>query len=244
MNVGHAKVHVANPTGVLVTRPAADAAATGTLLTALGYTPILAPMLDIAILNKAHPERVQAILLTSGNALAGLPPPAHFAKPDIPVLAVGDVTAAKTRAHGFTNVLSAGRDADALAKLALQICHPAGGPLLLPCGSGQGFTLATRLRGLDFRVMRRTVYKAVPARTFPAEAAEALAKQSVHAALFLSAETAAVFVRLLPSVLCPSLSRVNALAIGAPAADVLSCLPWREVRRAAAPTLDDVLALL
>jgi uroporphyrinogen-III synthase len=84
----------------------------------------------------------------------------------------------------------------------------------------------------------------VPARAFPAAAEEALAKQSVHAALFLSSETAAAFVRLLPSVLCPSLSRVNALAIGAPAADVLKSLPWREVRLAAAPTLDDVLALL
>jgi uroporphyrinogen-III synthase len=227
--------------GVLVTRPAAELAATGERLAALGYTPIQAPMLDIVTYRKTLPVDVQALLLTSANALPGL---AHWPRPDIQVLAVGDVTAAKARAQGFTHVLSAGRDAEALAKLALQMCHPAGPPLLLPCGSGQGLTLATKLRGLDFRVTRRTVYKAVPARAFPAAAAQALAKQSVHAALFLSSETAAVFVRLLPAVLHPSLSQVHALAIGAPAADVLSSLPWREVRLAAAPTLDDVLALL
>jgi uroporphyrinogen-III synthase len=100
------------------------------------------------------------------------------------------------------------------------------------------------LRAANFRVVRRTVYETNAVASFPHPAAEALAKQRVHAALFLSAETAAAFVRLLPSVLCPSLSRVCALAIGAPAADVLKSLPWREVRLAAAPTLDDVLALL
>ncbi len=226
---------------MLVTRPAAEAAATGERLATLGYTPILAPMLDIAVLHTSPPTRPQALLLTSANALPGL---AHWPRPDIPVLAVGDVTAAKARAHGFGNVLSAGRDAAALAALALQICHPTGGPLLLASGRGQGLALATRLRGLDFRVIRRAVYEAVPVRSFPAAAAEALAKHGVHAALFLSAETAAVFVRLLPSVLRPSLSGVHALAIGAPAADVLKSLPWREVRLAAAPTLDDVLALL
>jgi len=226
---------------VLVTRPAADAAATGERLAKLGYTPIPAPMLDIVTHRKTLPTGAQALLLTSANALPGL---AHWTRPEIPVLAVGDVTAARARAHGFANVLSAGRDAEALAALALQICHPTGGPLLLACGTGQGRGLAARLRGLDFRVIRRTVYQALPARSFPDAAAEALAKQRVHAALFLSSETAAVFVRLLPSVLRPSLSRVHALAIGAPAADVLKSLPWREVRLAAAPTLDDVLALL
>jgi uroporphyrinogen-III synthase len=234
-------VDFVHPTSVLVTRPAADLAATGERLTALGYTPIPAPMLDIVTHRKPLPMGAQALLLTSANALPGL---SHWPRPDIQVLAVGDVTAEKARAQGFANVLSAGRDAEALAKLALQICHPSGGPLLLACGSRQGRGLATRLRGLDFRVIRRTVYQARPARTFPAAAAEALAKESVHAALFLSAETAAVFVRLLPSVLRPSLSGVHALAIGAPAADVLKSLPWREVRLAAAPTLDDVLALL
>jgi len=229
---------------VLVTRPAGDAEATGERLAALGFTPIAAPMLTIDILPKTLSVHAQAILLTSANALAALPEPLHWQRPDLPVLAVGDATAAKARIHGFATVHSAGRDAEALAQLVLQLCHPARGPLLLACGSRQGLALAKRLRSTGFKVIRRTVYKAVPARVFPAAAAQALAKQSVHAALFLSAETAAVFVRLLPSVLCPSLSRVNALAIGAPAADVLSSLPWREVRRAAAPTLDDVLALL
>jgi len=232
---------ILDASGVLVTRPVADAAATGERLAALGYTPILAPMLDIVTHRKTLPVGVQALLLTSANALPGL---AHWPRRDIPVLAVGDVTAAKARAQGFAHVFSAGRDAEALAALALQICHPARGALLLACGAGQGLALAAALRRHHFGVIRRTVYEALPAGTFPAAAAEALAKQRVHAALFLSSETASVFVRLLPSVLRPSLSRVHALAIGAPAADVLKSLPWCEVRLAAAPTLDDVLALL
>ncbi len=226
---------------MLVTRPAAEAIATGERLASLGYAPILAPMLEIRVLPKDLPH-AQAILLTSGNAVAGLPDPALWAGQK--VLAVGDATAARARAQGFANVMSAGGDAEALAALALQVCHPGRGPLLLACGRRQGSALAARLRAANFRVVRRTVYETNAVASFPHPAAEALAKQRVHAALFLSAETAAAFVRLLPSVLCPSLSRVCALAIGAPAADVLKSLPWREVRLAAAPTLDDVLALL
>ena len=83
---------------------------------------------------------VQAVLLTSANAvIPGLP--------DARVLAVGDATAARARAAGFTDVQSAGRDAAALAVLVEQTCRPAAGPLLLASGEGQGMALATQLRG-------------------------------------------------------------------------------------------------
>jgi uroporphyrinogen-III synthase len=104
--------------------------------------------------------------------------------------------------------------------------------------------LAARLRGRGFQVIRRTVYAAEPVSTFPAAARAALEEGVLCAALFLSAETARAFCRLLPSGLRPSLSSVEALAIGEPAALALKALPWRHVRVAARPTLDEVLALL
>ena len=71
-----------------------------------------------------------------------------------------------------------------------------------------------------------------------------LRAELLHAALFLSAETARAFVCLLRPELVASLENVLALAIGKQAADALKPLRWRQIRLAPSPTLDDVLALL
>ncbi len=204
----------------------------------LGFTPVVSPVIQIRPLSPAIPANVQAVLVTSGNALAGLAP-AH-----IKLLAVGDVTAARARVHGFTDVLSAGRDAVALAELASARLSPSDGPLLLVCGRGQGGPICADLRARGFRVVRRVTYAAEPVRLFPENAAESLRAGRAHAAVFMSAETANVFVRLLPAALTPELANVLALAIGKTAAEALKVLPWRQVRLARSPTLDDVLAQL
>jgi len=184
------------------------------------------------------PRLVQAVLVTSGNALHGLPPSA------VPLLAVGDATAERARAAEFASVHSAAGDGSALVALATRLLRPDAGPLLLACGRGQGQALATSLRAQAFTVIRRVTYAAAPVAAFPAAAADALRADAVHAALFLSAETAAAFVRLLPPALAVTLENVLALAIGKAAADALKPLLWRQIRLAHSPTLDDVLALL
>lgn len=224
--------------GVLITRPEAEAATTARRVAALGFTPVVAPVLRIAPRSPAIPASCQAVLVTSGNALPGLP------DMTLPLFAVGDATAARARALGFATVMSAGRDAAALAALADQSLDPARGPVLVACGAGQGAALCAALRGAGFRVVRRVTYAAVPVAGFPQAGAVALRAGDVRAALFLSAETARVFARLLPPGLRAALQNVRAVAIGKPAADALHALPWREVRLARNPSLDDVLAQL
>jgi uroporphyrinogen-III synthase len=184
------------------------------------------------------PAAVQALLLTSGNALGTITPW------PVKVLTVGDTTAARAQAAGFADVESAGRDATAMIALASQRLNPADGPVLLACGARQGHKVATSLREAGFRVLRRVTYRAAPISKFPASVGAALQAGQLHAAIFMSAETAAAFVRRCPPHLHPSLRNVLALAIGKPAADALEALPWREVRLASQPTLDGVLALL
>jgi uroporphyrinogen-III synthase len=222
----------------MITRPQEDAAATAARISALGWRPVIAPMLRIERRVPAVPDNVQAILVTSGNALASLRPSAT------PLIAVGDATAARARAAGFTQVRSAGRDAQALAALVAATQRPGQGPLLLACGARQGENLAADLRGRGFRVIRRVCYVAYPVQRFPCQAAESLRSGELHAVVFLSAETAAAFVRLLPPEFFHALASVAALAIGPAAAEVLERLPWLRVCRAQNPTLDDVLALI
>ncbi len=225
-------------TAVLITRPQPGAEATAARVRALGLVPLVAPVMRVRRFAPVLPHRVQAVLVTSGNALEGL------AAWDVPVFAVGDATAGKARAAGFGDVRSAAGDAVALAALVGGVLQPAAGPLLLLSGAGQGLPLAAALRGAGFRVVRRVTYAAGPVARFPALAADALRRDSVHAAIFLSAETAATFVRLVPASCAPHLTGILALAIGKAAADALKPLPWRQVRLARTPNLDDVLALL
>jgi uroporphyrinogen-III synthase len=211
------------------------------VLSAAGWRPIVTPFLTMqpCVAHLPAADALLAVLAASGNAAEAVPDSHH----GLPLLAVGDATAARARAAGFTTVHSAGGDAPALAALAAQMFDPARGPLLLACGAGQGGTLAIMLRRHGFRVHRRTVYIARGVRRFPPAAVAALG-EGLHAALFFSAETARVFARLLPRGLLPALAGVEALVIGSDAAAALQHLPWRGVRVAVRPTQDGVLALL
>ncbi|HET9019222.1 MAG TPA: uroporphyrinogen-III synthase [Acetobacteraceae bacterium] len=229
------------PDTVLVTRPEPGASETAARLRALGRVPLLAPMLTI----RPHPlvptGRPQAVLVTSGNALPALPSTLRT----LPLLAVGDATAARARASGFATVRSAGRDATALAALAGQVCRPADGALLLASGAGQGAPLAAALRAQGFRVQRRVAYAAAPAEAIPDDAAAALRAGEVAAALFFSAETARVFVTRLPALLPVAVAgKVIAIALSPVVARALGPLPWRAIRVASHPNQDELLNLL
>ena len=223
----------------MVTRPEPGASETARHLRALHHDPIIAPLLHIRPLALAPFGTVGAVLVTSGNAVPFLPASLH----GVPLLAVGHATAGRARSAGFSNIASADGDAAALAELTRRACAP-GTALLFATARGQGAPLAAALRAHGFAVHRRAVYAARPAARMPPAATRALRDGRLAAALFLSAETARVFVRLLPPLLHPALAAVDALAIGQPAADALCVLPWRRVRVSAKPTQDSLLALL
>lgn len=229
--------------GVLITRPEPGASETASRIAVLGLHAIIAPLLRIRRLRPNLPpaERLQAVLATSGNAVAALPD-SHR---DLLLLTVGEATAARARAAGFANVMSADGDSRALAALAVQICEPGGLTLLLAVGSGQGDALAATMRGRGFRVVRRAVYAAAPVPALPEAARRALADGTLRAALFFSAATARHCVHLLRRArLDQAVHPVDALAIGQPAAVALEALPWRRIRVAAQPNQDAMLALL
>jgi uroporphyrinogen-III synthase len=232
---------------VLITRPEPGAGETAERIRELGFEPVQAPMLRVKVLRvKVWTGRlpgggIQAVLATSGNAIAGL----SGMNRSIRLLAVGDATADRARAAGFTNVASAGGDAGDLAELVSRSLVPREGPLLLACGRGHGLPLAATLRGAGFRVLRRIVYAAEPVRDLTAPALIALRAGQVRAALFFSAETARQFVLLAcRHGLQESVREVAALAISAPVGVALSVLPWGDVLIAARPNQDELLALL
>ena len=228
---------------VLVTRPEPEAHETAARLSALGRRAVLAPMLAITPLpaRLPDPDALQAIVAGSLNAVRALPPALHA----VPLLAVGDATAAGARALGFRDVRSAAGDARALAALAGATLDPAGKPLLLPTRAREGLRLAADLRARGFAVLRRIVYAAHPTRTLPPAAAAALAAGDVDAALFFSASAARSFARIVrANAVAGRLGGVTACAISEAAAAALAGLGFLTVRVAARPDQESLLALL
>jgi uroporphyrinogen-III synthase len=234
--------------GILVTRPEPGAAETGRRLAALGFEPILAPALLLAP-RPFKPPPAQALLLTSRAAARSLAP-GEGLPADLPVLAVGEATAAEARSRGFREVVAAEGDGAALVALIAGRLQPAAGPLLLAVGAGYGADLAAALREAGFRVWRRVAYAAVPAPALPGEAIAALKRDNhVVAALFFSPRSARCAVSLLRSAgLAEQAGSVVALAISrrvaAAAASALAPLAWQDIRVAARPDQDALLRLL
>jgi uroporphyrinogen-III synthase len=228
---------------ILITRPEPGASATAARVAALGLVPLVAPVFAVRPTGSVlpRPEDITAVLLTSSSAIPALLSDYH----DVPVLTVGDATATRARAAGFSNVVSAAGDANDLASLAKAQLARNARPILLAVGQLQGNALADELRVAGFRVLRRVVYSTVPARALTAPAVAALRSGQVRAALFFSAETAQHFVQLVQRArMGAALQSVEAISIGRPAVMALGQMKWRRIRVAARPNQDEMLALL
>ncbi len=177
---------------VLVTRPEPDGARTAAKLRARGCQVMLAPLLRIVPLKPDLGGAWDALALTSINAVRALADRAEgkalFA---IPAYAVGDRTADAARATGFAEVVSAGGDVDALARLMMAQLRP-GARVLHLAGQNRSGDLAGALGGVA--VETRVVYSAQAASQFPQDVNAALAARQLDGALHFSQRTAAIYL--------------------------------------------------
>ena len=187
---------------ILVTRPQPDNETTGASLRARGFDVLLAPMLrfePMALLEDEDADYA-AIIVTSANALRAIEPqlPGHrWLK--LPLLAVGDRTAAAARRAGFSKIISAEGDSQDLRELILAKARGkkrefGRGPLLYLAGADLSRDLAGELGEHGLTVVTRTTYRMVASSDLPPEALEAIAANQVQAVLHYSARSARVFV--------------------------------------------------
>ena len=222
---------------VWVTRAEPGAARTADRLTALGFTPIVAPLLTLAPLPNAldaapEPDAVAILALTSPNGVEAFAPLIPRFR-DHPVFAVGDATAEAARAAGFTDVRSASGDIHALARLIATEAPT--GPLLAP-GAREP---AGDLPGLlpDRPVQRLPVYAAFETDTAAPETFDAVMLHSPRAARALASTLAASLPRAAAS------GRI-AICISEAAATPLRSFDFAEIRIAATPDEPGMLSAL
>ncbi len=210
---------------IWVTRAQPGASATAARLAALGYEPVVAPLIE------TRPREVTidltgvaALAFTSAAAVRAYAARAAFrgAGWDLPVFAVGQATAQAAREAGFANVLSADGDATALA--ALIATQDLTGEILHP-GAAE---LAADLPGVRALAIYDTRPAALPA-GFTTQGLDAVLLHSPRAARLLAA--------------LPPPPGLTALCLSPAVAEPLTGLGL-DVRIAKAPNEEALLALI
>jgi uroporphyrinogen-III synthase len=227
----------------LVTRPQGEAAELVAALAARGIAAIVEPLLDIHYRDGPIPDfaGVQAILCTSANGVRALARLTEMR--DLPLLAVGDATAARARAEGFARVDSAGGNVGDLARLADARLRAGAGRLLHVAGGVVAGDLAGALSRRGFAVERAVLYEARPAASLGAATVRAFAGGEVDFALFFSPRTALIFARLAAAAgLGEAVRRVIAVSLSAAADAALGGLRFDERRIAERPDQGGLLA--
>ncbi len=185
---------------LIITRPLYDAKATAAQLEKLGHEGIPAPLLEIsAIADASIPnESWQAVLVSSANAVRaleelGLAEKLH----KIPLLAVGEASAAAARSAGFELVESANGDLPALVETATRRLDPESGPLLYLSGKVVSGDLKGQLEERGFTVQREEIYAANAVEKMPAAASAALAQRDVDGVGLFSRRSARIWLSFL-----------------------------------------------
>lgn len=230
---------------VLITRPRDDAAATAARLAAMGAEAVIEPLLDIRFIPGPAPNLrdVQAILITSANGARAFA--AATPVRGLPLLAVGDASAAEAKRLGFAAVRSAGGDVATLARLVETTLAPQGGALLQVAANAEAGDLAGRLSAAGFEVRKARLYESCPVKGLSDSLVEGLKSARIDAAVFFSPRTARTFVTLAEAAgVSGDLRSVAAYALSPAVAEELRAADWRAVRVAPRPEQDALLAEL
>jgi uroporphyrinogen-III synthase len=229
----------------LVTRPREDSESLTAALAIRGIEPLVEPLMAVhyQLPEALDLDGVQAILCTSANGVRALA--RASGERGVPLLAVGDATAARARAEGFGSLESAGGDVGDLARLAGARLHPRDGPLLHVAGNVVAGDLAGLLRAQGFTVERRVLYEARAAPALSPAAVDSLRAGAIAFALFFSPRTAAIFARLAGVAgVDECCARVTAVSISGAADAALTGLPWHDRRIAERPNQPALLDAL
>lgn len=183
---------------VLVTRPQPGAARTARRLAELGHQPVELPLTrTVALPVEASllPPTVDAVAVTSANALRYAPAAVLAKFVDRPCFAVGERTAAEARERGFANVMAAIGDATSLAGL-ISARLPPGATVAYLTGKVRLSDFEARVAAAGMTVVVVETYDTQDIDYRPQQLAEIVGTEPIDAVLLYSANAAGCFSRL------------------------------------------------
>ncbi|MEP9366073.1 uroporphyrinogen-III synthase [Xanthobacter sp. VNH20] len=176
---------------ILLTRPEPGAARTRARLEALGHTVVSDPMLRFKETGAPLPRGpFSALAFTSAHGVRALAArPQASALRGLPVFTVGARTGAQARAAGFTHVIEADGNVQALAALLAARLAP-GARILHAAGADRAGDLAALLGRHHLAVALCVLYAMAPAQTLADATRTALLLGNLDTALHYSARSA------------------------------------------------------
>jgi uroporphyrinogen-III synthase len=213
----------------LVTRPREEAENLAAALSVRGIGALVEPLLQVHFRAPAALDLsgVQAVLCTSANGVRALARVTDERR--LPLLAVGDATAARARAEGFAEAASAGGAVADLVELAVAQLRPQGGRLVHITGDVVAGDLVAALRAHGFMIERSVLYEARAVAALSEAAVRALRRAAIDFAMFFSPRSATIFVELARVAgVTRCCAGITALSISAGADAALAGLPWRD----------------
>lgn len=199
------------------TRPGADSL--GRSVARRGFTPLVDPVLSVQPLAMPAIGPEGALAFTSAQAVRQVQAQTQALTlgPDRPVFAVGRATAAAARRAGFTRVISADGDVQALARLIAAHRPDAVHHLAAEDRAGD---LQAVLSGLGITAQTHVIYRTVPA-DFP-RARAALAAGQVAVVLVQSPRAAGLIAQAVADGAAPPRAVVQSEACAQPLKGVVA----------------------
>lgn len=233
---------------IIVTRPSSDATMLNERLEALGHDVVAEPLLSLTF-DGAEPidvDGAQALVATSRNGLRALERQGLVdAAKSLPLFAVGPGTAAEVRKLGFELIFSGKGTARDLVPEIIAHLDPHAGHIVHLAGDVLAFDLAGEVAQHGFKMVSPVTYRMRAAKRFSPAAAYDIAAGEADAVLLLSPRTADVWVSLVTSQgLKEQARRMLHLCLSPAVARRLAPLGALRIETAAAPNLDEMLALL
>ncbi len=185
---------------ILVTRPQPGADQTAARLKSHGFDPVVLPFTEVVPTTPAAgleiPTDVQAILVTSANAIRHASQHIIDQFRAVPVYAVGDATKLAATTAGFQSVRSADGNAKDLAALALQELS-AGNHVLYLCGETRTRDIEDALDDADIRLAIIETYKTKKVSQLTYIFQSVFNSQKVDAVLLYSSVSAMIYNTLM-----------------------------------------------
>ncbi|HPF78125.1 MAG TPA: uroporphyrinogen-III synthase [Alphaproteobacteria bacterium] len=228
--------------GVLITRPLKDAQEMAQSLRDKGYDVFCEPFIDVILHDhdiSISDDKYAGLIFTSVNGVRVYVQ--NTSARNITVYTVGDRTKAEAIAAGFSDITSAAGTVDDLAALLSAQKSPR--PYLYIRGQEVAKPLNKMVDGAE--VEEVILYHVDKKGEISSECRDAVAQGGVDYVLFFSTRTAQSFVDYIRKEgLEEGLKTSKALCLGASMIEYVSELPWQEVRLAARPDREGILALL
>ncbi len=230
---------------LLLTHPTGDSNALAKVIHGLGFKSVIAPILDISILEgpRLNCSNVAALAITSANGVRAFSERSE--RRDLDVYAVGNSTGCAARKCGFSNVFSAAGNVKDLADLIIKSVSPEMGEILHPAATHVAGNLKERLVEAGLRYRREIIYESVTITGFSPDIQNMIKAREINGVLLFSPRTSLRFTSLINKAgLSEHLRLMRAYCLSSEVAANIHSLPLLEICIAAKPDQKSLLKLL